>query len=248
VRFIGDARARIVEDFLRILRFFRFLASYGSCASDETALAACAEFAGKISTISGERIQHEMLKLLAADAPFSVLELMQKQGVFIHAFGFSMSSLRGAISDVAIQKNPPTRLAFLLLNADIPALDVLSKIKERWKISGALHKQLLLLINNVNEISHDTEIAKQKHLIRKLRNDNFLAIVALKNALAPHKNYQKMLELANSWQAPTLPITGADLLAIGTPQGKELGEKLRALEKTWEESDYTLTREDLLES
>jgi len=248
VRFIGDARARIAEDYLRILRFFRFFASYGKGAPDETALAACAEFAGQINTLSGERIQHEMLKLLAADAPFSVLELMQKQGVFIHAFGFSMSSLRGAIRDVAIQKNPPSRLAFLLLNADIPALDALSKIKERWKISGALHKQLLLLINNVNEISPETLTAKQKHLIRKLGNKNFLAVIVLKNALAPHADYQKMLELANSWQAPAFPITGADLLSIGTPQGKELGEKLHALEKIWEESDYTLTRDNLLKS
>ena len=88
VRFIGDAKQRIQEDYLRILRFFRFFAVYGKGTPNAYALNACTEFASHINTLSGERIQAEMLKLLAAPSPFYALELMQKTGVFVQVFGF----------------------------------------------------------------------------------------------------------------------------------------------------------------
>ena len=81
VRFIGDAVQRIEEDHLRLLRFFRFHAWYGRGAPDNVGLAACAAQATLLHKLSGERIQHEMLKLLAAPDPAQVIEMMAANGV-----------------------------------------------------------------------------------------------------------------------------------------------------------------------
>lgn len=243
VHFIGDAKQRIQEDYLRILRFFRFFAVYGKGEPDMHALNACTEFASNISTLSGERIQAEMLKLLAALTPFYALELMQNTGVFVQVFGFDCHLISNSRPR---NKCGVTNLALLLLSADISPQDALNKITKRWKISNDLQKKLGILINNINNISPEISIAKQKQIIRKLEGKNFAELVQLKNALSPHENYQKMLELAQNWQTPTLPINGDDLIALGIPAGKSLGEKLRKLEKIWEESDYKVNREELL--
>jgi len=263
VRFIGDAKIRVQEDYLRILRFFRFYAAYGKGDADMQALSACREFANHINGISGERIQHEMLKLLAAPAPFSALALMQECGVFEQVCDFAYQKPQFAQQNIAfrctnmqfrhtnmqaIDTLPDTisRLAFLLLNADIAATEALEKIAKRWKISNALYKKLSLLINNIDEISPAISLAEQKHLIRKFGAKNFTEIVILQSAIAPHELYQAMLKFAQNWPIPTFPITGDDLIKAGISTGKPLGDKLRTLEIIWENSDYSMNKEELL--
>src|SRR5690606_31882920 len=81
LRFVGDPAARIAEDYLRILRYFRFAAQFGWKLADEDALDACAAAAPKMATLSRERITQEILKLLAADDPAPVLDLMKDRAI-----------------------------------------------------------------------------------------------------------------------------------------------------------------------
>lgn len=242
VCFIGDARDRIAEDYLRILRFFRFFAYYGKGEADKTALAACTQFASEIKSLSGERIQHEMLKLLAAPAPFVALELMQNTGVLEQVCGFKCRPLS---SDKFEVKQNHLRLALLILSAEIPPTQALELLSARWKLSSDLKKSLLLYISRIHDISPSLSIAQQKHLIRTLGAEDFSSLVLLKMALKPDKNYIDMQSLAASWEIPVMPINGSDLIEAGIKEGKELGEKLSKLEKLWEESDYKLTKEEL---
>ena len=116
LRFVGDARARITEDYLRILRFFRFLAWYGREA-DMQALAACHELRGGLAGISKERIGHEMRKLLAAPDPAQAVRLMAEAGVLPlvlpGADGSDLPDLIGAEQDFGTGALPawPRRLA-----------------------------------------------------------------------------------------------------------------------------------------
>ncbi|MEQ1790590.1 MAG: hypothetical protein ABL857_09120, partial [Rickettsiales bacterium] len=273
VRFIGDARVRITEDYLRILRFFRFFACYGNGLPDKAALAACAEFAPKIETLSGERLQHEMLKLLAAPAPFSALELMQKTSVLEQVCGFNLNTVipdAGFIherserlikpSDVSSSQeealdssfrwydkknNKLLRLAILLLSATIKPADALAILSVRWRLSNELKKSLSVLIIHISDISLEITIARQKHLIRKLGAEVFSSLLLLKMALEPAENYSAMMAFAANWQPPIMPISGRDLIALGISEGKKLGEQLHALEILWEASDYTLSKEEL---
>jgi|CXWL01.1.fsa_nt_gi poly(A) polymerase len=266
VRFIGDARQRITEDYLRILRFFRFFAYYGKNDADKTALAACSEFAEKIESLSGERIQHEMLKLLAAPAPFSTLALMQNAGVLKQIFGFDIclrhpelveGSLQNKVKISRIARNDKifssrprnkcgvTMLAFLLLNAEIPPVDALNILADRWRLSNDLKRYLLTIATHINDISANIPTSRQKQLIRKLGAEIFSDIILLKQELQPRENYSEMLALAENWQIPIMPVSGKDLIELGIPEGKILGEKLHKLEKIWEESDYKFGKEDL---
>lgn len=240
--FIGDARARITEDYLRILRFFRFYAYYGKVAPDKIALAACTQFALEIKSLSGERIQHEMLKLLAAPAPFVALELMQNTGVLEQVCGFKIYVDKSIDS----LKNSELRLALLFLYTEIKPVDALKLLASRWQLSNDLKNSLLLFVTRVSDILPNISIAQQKHLIRTLGAGTFSSLVELKAVLKPAENYIYMLDLAKNWQPPVVPINGNDLIDVGISEGKKLGEQLQRLEKLWEESDYKLTKEELL--
>ena len=240
IRFIGDARLRIAEDYLRILRFFRFYAYYGKDEVDKVGLAACAELASGIANLSGERLQSEMLKILAAPEPFYALELMQKCGVLRAVLGFLPSFTRNRnVSNIS-------RLALLLLSSNIPPDEALKRIATRWKISTALNKRLSLLITNIGDVNSGLTVARQKQLIRRLGTEVFVEIVRLKMAIEGEKHYPKMLQFASEWQPPIFTVTGSDLIAMGVREGRELGEKLRELEEKWEKSDYQLAKAELL--
>ncbi len=239
VCFIGNPKQRITEDYLRILRFFRFFAYYGKGEIDSGGLAACSELAEKISTLSGERIQHEMLKLLTSPAPITAVELMQKTGILEQVCGFSCHP-------VLVAGSVTINLALLLLSADILPVDALNILADRWRISNEQKKHLLLLINNINDISINLPLTRQKHLLRILGAENFSILIKLKQALDLKHDYQKMLNLAMNWKIPVMPVKGDDLIKSGFSEGKELGKTLKKLEMLWEESDYTLTKEKLL--
>lgn len=247
VRFIGDARARIEEDYLRILRFFRFFAYYGKVLPDAKLFAVCAELAPKINSLSGERIQNEMLKLLAAQDPSVALKLMREHGIIEHVCGFSCKRI---FTHGAGINNINIRLALLLLRAEINATDALKILAERWKLSNNLKQALLILITNVADISPAIDVARQKQLIRRLGAETFSLLLHLKMLLEPAKNYganyNTMLKLAANWRPPLMPVSGNDLIAIGIAPGQKLGQQLYKLETIWEESGYKLSKEELL--
>lgn len=248
VRFIGDAHARITEDYLRILRFFRFFAYYGKVEPDEETLTICSDLAPNIASLSGERIQSEMLKLLSAADPSLAVKLMRKYGVLEQVCGFSCKRVftHGAgTNDVNV------RLALLIRRADINATDALKILAERWKLPNNLKQTLLTLITHTADISPAIDVNRQKQLIRRLGGNTFSAVVQLKTLLESVKDkdyvsYNLMLKLAASWQPPIMPVSGNDLIAAGVSPGQKLGAQLYELEKIWEESNYKLSREELL--
>src|SRR6266478_853367 len=119
VRFVGDATARIREDVLRLLRFFRFYAHYGAPPPDGDALAAARVMAPLLPSLSGERIAAETLKLLAARDPAAVLRLMQGHGVLAHFLPESvhldrLARLTAIERSLSLKPEPPRRLAAVL--------------------------------------------------------------------------------------------------------------------------------------
>ena len=246
VRFIGDAHIRITEDYLRILRFFRFFAYYGKVEPDAKVLATCSQLAPNIASLSGERIQAEMLKLLAAEDPSVSIKLMRECKVLENVCGFYCNRVftHGVgINDVNI------RLALLIMRAEINPTDALKILAERWKLSSNIKQILLTLITCIADISPAIDTARQKQLIRRMGAETFSSLLHLKILLAPVKdyaNYNAMLQLAANWQAPIMPVSGDDLINSGISQGQKLGALLYKLEQIWEESGYKLSKEELL--
>ncbi len=271
VRFIGDARARIQEDYLRILRLFRFHAHYGKTPLDEDALKACGELAHNIPSLSGERIQHEMLKLLAAPLVSPTLQAMQQCGVLAQVMGkkvelevittmersASPSPLvgegrgEGKPSTHEIVETAPSplplpqgerelvRLAALLDPADVQALTA------SWKLSNDLSKRLKHITEGARILHAGMTPAEQKKALRRMGRELFIQCATLRHAM-DGSDISAMLQLADTWDIPHFPVTGKDLLALGIPEGKRMGELLAKLDEAWEMSDYTLTKEALL--
>lgn len=252
VRFIGDPALRISEDALRILRFFRFYAHYGRAPLDAAGLAACGENAALIDTLSGERIRQEMLKLLLSGKAAPVIEVMQQVGVLQHVLGCRVNAEALMLLSVLLEqaKEPVDAmlaLALLLRSVDGDAAECVESIHARWRLSNAQHKQLrLLATTRVQLMQHE---ALTKRQVRVLGRENFIQLMLLYAAEgADHDAVLAAIAFARTWDIPVFPVTGDDLKALGFPQGKEMGERLRTLENRWEKSGYTESKEMLLQA
>ncbi len=240
IRFIGEARARIREDYLRILRFFRFYATHGAPPADEAALRACAAEATGLAQLSGERIHAEMFKLLAASNPVPALMLMEQYGVLDK---INLAPLFYTALEPSTPADALLRL-MLLLNGNIYCAEQLSS---RWRFSGAERERLLKglaqpLLNPISE--KEAKVFLRRNGITYYRDWLYRARLADADFV---EGFDNLLALPERWTLPVFPVNGHDLITLGMPAGEALGNALRVLETQWEASDYTLSKEALLE-
>jgi poly(A) polymerase len=257
IRFIGDAKERIAEDYLRILRLFRFFAHYGKRPLDKSALEACREAASNIEKLSGERIQHELLKLCAAPNPEPAIQQMQAQHVLRYAIGFGIrdskvfARLRKIETLVSAILSLHIVLSLFARMADKNETDAGKELCARLKLSNAMAHDLQVMIRHHEKITPRLPQKMQKQAIRTLGKVDYMRLVILNwacgdESIKTSHPYHAMLQFACKWKVPQFPLTGQDLLDTGMSSGKAVGEKLRALETLWEESDYRLSKRDLL--
>lgn len=253
VRFVGAPMLRIQEDYLRILRMFRFHAYYGEGVIIEEQLRACAACAAGVDTLSGERIQQEMLKILSASDPYYVLQEMNRIGVLHSIFpGLSHPltfDILDGLVELKISINALTKLSSILINNDINK-DNFGAISQRWVLSNDDKKHLSRTVFPEAEIDAGSDEMQQKRAIRVLGKSIFHEVVQLawaKEGAAVNATFEAMLELSERWTPPKLPIRGVDLLKMGVEEGKEVGRLLKKAEDYWEENEYIPTRDELLE-
>ncbi|OAN55312.1 tRNA nucleotidyltransferase [Paramagnetospirillum marisnigri] len=263
VQFVGDPAERIREDALRLLRFFRFHAHYGRRTDlDSRALAACRKLAPLLDTLSGERVAGEILRLLQADDPATVLLPMHSLGILGHIlpaarnFGrlrvLSWLESRGLVRD-DIHVDAIRRLA-AMLDTDRAGAEA---VGERLKLSGLQTRRLMAMAQPRVRVSHDMEGREIRRALRKLGGDEVrdltLLAWAAKRSLdartspAESAAWTILLDMAKSWVPVELPVKGRDLLALGVAHGPEIGRRLAELESWWEDQDYLPDREECLE-
>jgi poly(A) polymerase len=252
LRFIGDAEARIREDYLRILRFFRFFAWYGSGRPDAEGLKACARLKDGIDQLSAERVRAELKKLLAAPDPSRALLWMRQAGVLTKTLPESekwgIDAIHGLVKaerDLGWQPDPLLRLE-AIVPSDAQRMQVLA---ERLKLSNADAERLKswTLAPKIEPGGSESELSKKLYrsgrqpILDKLR----LALASARakgiesnDALIEAGGYSRLLKFAEKWTAPKFPLKGADLQAIGVPTGPEMGKLLKRLEEEWVEADF----------
>lgn len=246
VRFVGDAQARIAEDYLRVFRFFRFFAWYGRPPADAGGLAACRAATARLTALSAERVQKEMLKLLTAPDPLAAVSLMLEAGVLAEWLPEARSGARLAALLLAerarnIGPAPLRRLAALVEgDGGAPAA--------RLKLSRADGDALQVLCADKSDILAGADgPARRRAIYRRGRAFADCALLALAEAQsggngAGANAAAAALDLAGNWQAPQFPLRGADLLALGLPAGPRVGEVLRAVEQWWIDGDFGADR------
>ncbi|MCH7929001.1 MAG: CCA tRNA nucleotidyltransferase [Proteobacteria bacterium] len=254
VRFVGDARTRIEEDVLRLLRFFRFYASFGRPPPDAEALAACRAMAPALTALSGERVRDELLKLLAAPAPAEVLPLMADAGALAQVLpevtGFDALAELCEIEDE--DADSLRRLALLLRRGrgGAPA------VAERLRLPNAGRDRLAAMVEPPVAVVAGLDSRAQRRALYRLGPALFADLVTLAWAEtafhepgasdALHDLFRAMLETADSWEDPALPVKGADAVALGVPKGPAVGRLLAEVEEWWQAGDYRATRTEAL--
>ncbi|HEY2032965.1 MAG TPA: CCA tRNA nucleotidyltransferase [Rhizomicrobium sp.] len=243
VRFVGDPTTRIREDFLRILRLFRFHAWYGKGELDKAALHAAAAEKSGLKQLSGERIAKEMLKLLAAEDPIPVLRSMAASGILgeILPGELNMARLERVVAidnQNFFAPDPALRLAALLPDRAAAA----HEIADRWRLSNTDRERLADIAGNTDKIVSYLSIKEVRKLLYKLGAPRFKDRISLKWAEDPKETnfvqWRALLAMADAWKRPKFPLDGGNVMAAGVPQGPLIGKILEEVEEWWIDSDF----------
>ena len=261
LRFIGDAEKRIREDYLRILRFFRFFAWYGGGRPDADGLKACARLKDGLDQLSAERVWAELKKLLGAPEPSRALLWMRQSGVLTRVLPetekWGIDSIHGLIAaekSLGWKTDPLLRLEAMLP----PDAVRMTALAERLKLSGKEAARLSGWGFESLPGPATTDLALRKQLYfgepQAISDRLCLALAAAREkatsddqALKDATGYSRLLKIAQTWQRPAFPLKGSDLLALGMSAGPQIGEIMRTLENAWAESGFTLDHATLIE-
>jgi len=239
VRFVGTPSRRIREDYLRILRFFRFHAHYGKGAPDADGLAACTRLRKGITSLSAERVRQELMKLLVAPRAVDVLKVMAKSRILGLIFG-----AEPAPDWRALGRLPPDAILRLSLLAPDP-----TGLQERLRLSNEEARRLRS-IAEAPFVTPDFRPAERHRILYHIGvgawRDAATLAWARSRASAEDLAWRELISLPDQWPVPKFPLTGRDLQAAGMSPGPALGEALRKLEDWWIASDFKPARQDLL--
>lgn len=253
VRFIGSAEDRIREDYLRILRFFRFFAWFGKGRPDADGLRAAARLKAGMSALSAERVWSELKRLLAAPDPARALLWMRTtevlQAVLPESWGIdAIPRLLAAERELGIEPDPLLRLEAILP----PRRERIEALAARLRLSGAERGRLLAWADapEADADLGDRELGALLYRIGPAGpGDRIVHAIGREaeagNAAAADR-LRAQRDLIRGWTKPRFPVSGADLERQGVSPGPAMGERLRELEKRWVDSGFTLSREELL--
>jgi poly(A) polymerase len=241
VRFVGDPKQRIVEDYLRLLRFFRFHADYAGGGFDAPAVAAAKELAPNLKSLSGERLRQETLRLLTARRGPDVWGEMLGLGIVQHylPWATSLDRLRW-VAELeqrhGLPPDPVRRLAALTMTG------CGREVAETLKLSRAEGDRIIAL-----DAARDPFDASAPEKVRR-------QIYAWGNDGARDRLLLDWLDridqaagsaalaIIESWPRPRFPIKGADIVKLGIPEGPRIGEVLQRVEAWWIERDFAPDR------
>ena len=240
VRFVGDPATRIAEDLLRLLRYYRFEARFGTGIGDPQARAACRTAAHLLPTLSRERIAQELIKLLDTPDPIAVLRRMQEDGVLAVVLpeAHRLDRLRRLIA-IELGPDPLRRLA-ALIEVDGEGAVALAA---RLRFSNAWRDRMQDL-SPPWPLDPQGDVQAQRRALYWLGVERYrdLALLLAAEGEVSRSRLVELLDLARAWTPPVFPLAGCDVTALGIPAGERVGRLLAAARDWWEASDFTPDR------
>jgi poly(A) polymerase len=243
VRFVGDPLTRIREDYLRILRLFRFHAWYGKGEIDAPALHAAAEEKTGLIQLSGERVQKELLRLLEADDPGPVLRTMAATGILTELLPGALDIARlehlaRIDAEAFFTPDPVLRLA-ALLPPDEVAAEALAK---KLRLSNAAAERIADLAGARETLKPYSTPKEVRQLVYRLGlvpfKDRVFLRWAADSKLSNGISWRMLLSVGESWVPARFPLTGRDVMLAGVPEGPMIGIILKEVEDWWIDADF----------
>ena len=239
VRFIGDPAKRIAEDYLRILRFFRFHAAYGAGGHpDAEGLAACIAGREGLAQLSRERVRMELMKLLVAPHAVPTLIAMTDAGLLLRVLG-GVSYL-GAFENMAkveaaigVAGDPARRLGALA----VAVAEDAERLWQKLRLTNNEHERLASMAEGWRRITPGFGEQGARALLYRLGPEQFTdhALLGWARSQAPAHDeaWHALATLPQRWSAPVFPLKAADFIKRGVEKGPALGAALAAAEKAW---------------
>jgi poly(A) polymerase len=250
VRFIGEPATRIAEDYLRILRFFRFHAAYGRGTPDPAGLAACIAARQHLDRLSRERVKMEMFKLLVAAHAVPVLAVMSEAGLLVSVLGgvpllASFSNMTKIEAALALPPDSVRRLGALA----VLIVEDADRLRERFRLANAEHERLHAMADGWWRISAANAEQDGHAALYRLGRERFTDRVVLAWARSPagvaDTVWHDFARLPERWTAPDFPLRAADFVRRGVAKGPALGAALRAAEEVWIAADFPTEAADV---
>ena len=249
MRFIGEAAARIREDYLRVLRFFRFHAWYGQGTIDAEGFRACLLARPHLNRLSAERLHQELFKLLIAPGADAGIELLAASGILVDLVGVpALARFHRLVALEAETKLAPSasrRLAALAVHSRHDVARLVTKLRlsrlEAECLEAVAQWGRALSASADSAVHRQALVALGKHYLDASLVGWAGSLDAINDAAR-----LRLLDLPQRDPVPPFPLKGADVLALGVGAGQEVGETLAVMRQLWAESDYRLTRDQLL--
>ena len=238
VRFIGAAEMRIKEDYLRILRFFRFSARFAQ-DFDAAGLEACSALKGGMAGLSAERIGDEFTKILSLPAAANAVAAMERTGVLSMVWPRPADvSLLQALKERDAAAPPELALAALFGDRDRDSDN--KTIDTALRLSKAFAERRKAAVKNAALIDADMSDKDARATLYRLGVESWSDAVALAQARARggDDTWRRLRKLPDSWRPPTFCIGGKDVLALGVPKGPQVADVLKRVEDRWIEEDF----------
>jgi len=242
VRFVGEPQRRIEEDYLRILRFFRFHAYFGVGAPDPAGLLACIRARSGIGTLSRERVRAELLKLLLAPHAAPTLAVMTEAGLLGAVLGGVplLASFENAVKAEAAALAEPDAVRRLGALGVWVAEDA-ERLTQRLRLANA-ESQRLTALETWWRITPSAGERAARALLYRIGPQSFvdraLLAWARSSAGAADSGWRDLAGFPQRWTAPVFPLKAADLMRRGVPAGPVLGAALRSAEEAWIAADF----------
>ena len=250
VRFIGDAARRIAEDYLRILRFFRFHAYYGEGTPDADGLHAAIQARAGLDQLSRERVRMELFKLLVAPHAVPALAVMTEAGLLGAVLGgvpllasfANMTKVEGATE---LAPDATRRLGAL----NVSLVEDAERLWQRLRLSNAERERLAAMSEAWWRVSPAMGEEKARELIYRIGAEYFtdraLLAWSRSDASAHDDAWRRLATLPGRWSAPTFPLRAADFIARGMEKGRVLGSALARSEEMWIREGFPMERKAL---
>jgi poly(A) polymerase len=246
VRFIGDASRRIAEDYLRILRFFRIHAAYGSGEPDRAGYLACIAGRAGLAALSAERVRMEMLKLVVADGAAAAISAMVDAGLLLPILGGvaylgPFSGMIAAERLLGLKPDPIRRLAALAVAVTEDA----RRVALRLRLANAEARALDSMGHRWWRLDGMDEARARRRLYRlgeEFYRNRLLLAWARAGGDADDARWRELATLPQRWSAPKFPLKAADFLARGVAEGPLLGQALALAEDAWLAADFPLDK------